>query len=116
MALSGRNGESRGVAPQPLELIKRAQRRMEYVHDEIDVIEEHPASLCQAFNRLGDGGNVFDSSGISHLMTLEPSADRKEEGTLELLPIPMPFWRSQGSPSCQPEDQIFSIWELLPKT
>src|SRR5215467_572663 len=41
------------VSPQPLELVKLPQLRVEEMHDDIHVIEQHPAPLRQAFHVMG---------------------------------------------------------------
>src|ERR671914_480767 len=40
----------RSIAPQPLELIELARRRMEDVDHEIDIVEQHPVAAAQALH------------------------------------------------------------------
>src|ERR1041385_6630282 len=49
-APGGARREHRGVAPKALELIELPQFGMKNVHHEIDVVEQHPPPLSQAFH------------------------------------------------------------------
>src|SRR5437016_2443269 len=45
-------GEHRGIAPQPLELVKLPQLGVEHVYYEVHVVEQHPPPLRQPFHMM----------------------------------------------------------------
>src|SRR6266853_1493903 len=73
---------SRRIAPQPLELIERAQIRVKHVHHEVYVIQQDPAALCQSFDVMrghAPRSQAFDQmlGHAAHVRVRRPRRDHE---------------------------------------
>src|SRR5689334_20587127 len=79
------DGNDPRIAPQPLELIELAQRRVEQMHDKIDEIEKNPTALTESFDVVSSCSELlhlfyYVFPNRAHVCIRRPTPDDEEVG------------------------------------